>query len=328
MPSLADFARLIGFNEATTLVLWLIFLGLSAATLIAWWLKRDAPDRGRSELELRIRSWWVISALIAGSLIAGKGASILLFAVVSFLALKEFYSIIPVRPVDRGVLFWAYLAIPIQFLLIWYEQYGIFIVFVPVYMFLIVPTVMVIAGSTKGFLKAAGTLHWGLMTAVYSLGHIAYLLVLPAEQQSGSIALGAGLVMALIVLTELNDVAQYVWGKSFGRHRIAPSVSPNKTWEGFLGGVVTTTAVAFFVLPQLTPHSGWLAIGLGLLVAVAGFFGDLTESAVKRDLGIKDSGALIPGHGGILDRVDSLIFTAPLFFHYTRYFQWEALGAT
>jgi phosphatidate cytidylyltransferase len=329
MPGLlADYARLLGLNEGTTLVLWLVFLGLTAATLITRWVTRNAPERGNTELELRVRSWWVMSALIAGSLIAGKGAAIALFAFISFFALKEFYSIIPVRPVDRAVLFWTYLAVPIQFGLVWYEQYGIFIVFVPVYMFLILPAAMVVAGNTQGFLKAVGTLHWGLMTTVYSLGHIAYLLVLPAEAQSGSIAIGAGLVMALIVLTELNDVAQYIWGKSFGRHRITPNVSPNKTWEGFLGGVATTSLAAVVVLPLLTPHSGWLALGLGLLIAVAGFFGDLTESAVKRDLGIKDSGSIIPGHGGILDRVDSLIFTAPLFFHYTRYFQWQALGAS
>jgi phosphatidate cytidylyltransferase len=317
-----------GLTPNTLVVLFLLVLLLGLATLAAAYISRDKPNAGDTELELRVRSWWVIVALVVGALMIGRTMALVLFAFISFLALKEYFSIIPTRRADRVVLFFAYVTIPLQYWLIASEQYGIFIVLVPVWMFLLLPSAMVVLGQTEGFLKAAGTLHWGVMSTVYSLGHLAYLLVLPKE--AGGIAEGAALVVTLLILTELNDVAQYVWGKTLGRHRIIPKVSPGKTWEGFLGGMVTTLVVAFalisFLLPQLSAEGAlsidwWIYVLLiGLAISLGGFFGDLTESAVKRDLGIKDSGALIPGHGGILDRVDSLIFTAPLFFHITRYF--------
>lgn len=322
---MADWA---GLTPRTLIVLWLLVFLLGVATLAAAYLSRDKPDAGRTELELRVRSWWVIVGLVIGALLIGRTMALVLFAFISFLALKEYLSIIPTRRSDRSVLFFAYLTIPLQYWLIATEQYGIFIVLVPVWMFLALPSAMVVLGQMEGFLKAAGTLHWGVMSAVYSLGHMAYLLVLPKE--TGSIAEGAALVVTLLILTELNDVAQYVWGKTLGRHKIIPKVSPGKTWEGFLGGMATTLVVAALLIPFLLPQlsvEGALSIDwwvfvllIGLAISLGGFFGDLTESAVKRDLGIKDSGALIPGHGGILDRVDSLIFTAPLFFHITRYY--------
>lgn len=317
-----------GLTPNTFVVLLALVALLCLATLAAKYISRGKPNAGETELELRVWSWWVIVALIVGALMLGRTMALVLFAFISFLALKEYFSIIPTRRTDRAVLFLAYVTIPLQFWLIATEQYGIFIVLVPVWMFLLLPSAMVVLGQTEGFLKAVGTLHWGVMSTVYSLGHMAYLLVLPKE--TGGIAEGAALVVTLLVLTELNDVAQYVWGKSLGRHKIIPKVSPGKTWEGFLGGMATTLVVAYllipFLLPQLSAEGAlsidwWIfALLIGLAISLGGFFGDLTESAVKRDLGIKDSGALIPGHGGILDRVDSLIFTAPLFFHITRYF--------
>jgi phosphatidate cytidylyltransferase len=211
------------------------------------------------------------------------------------------------------VLLLAYLAIPLQFYWVAIGWYGMFIIFVPVYMLLLMPVPMLLIGETGGFLKAIGTLHWGLMTCVFTLGHAAYLLVLPPLP--GAPAGGAGLLLFLLVLTEANDVAQYVWGKMFGRRKIIPKVSPKKTVEGLVGGVVTTAALAIGLAPLLTPFDWPRAIAAGLGIGIAGFFGDIAISAVKRDLGIKDTGALLPGHGGMLDRLDSLTYTAPLFFH-------------
>ena len=141
--------------------------------------------------------------------------------------------------------------------------------------------------------------------------------MLPAK---GFSAGGAGLVLFLVFLTQFNDVAQYVWGKLFGKHKIVPKVSPNKTWQGFLGGVFTTTVCAVLLSGLLTPLSLPMAVAAGLLISISGFIGDVTISALKRDIGVKDSGSLLPGHGGILDRVDSLTYTAPLFFHFIHYF--------
>jgi len=301
-------------------VLWGIagvFAILIVASATVFGLKKAHPGRDYGELTARITSWWVMVSVLAVAIVLSSTISVIFLAFVSFLALKEYFSLIPTRRADRRVLAWAYLSIPVQFYWIGIGWYGMFIIFVPVYMFLFLPLTMLMTGQTEGFLRAAGSLHWGLMTMVFALGHAAYLLALPDE---GNPAAGsAGLLLFLIFLTQFNDVAQYVWGKLFGSRKVVPAVSPNKTVEGLLGGIATTTCLAWLIAPHLTPLTTWQAPAAGLLIGFAGFVGDVTISALKRDLGVKDSGSLIPGHGGVLDRVDSLTFTAPLFFHYIYY---------
>lgn len=209
-----------------------------------------------------------------------------------------------------------FIAIPVNYGFIGSGWYGMFVVFIPVYVFLFLPARMVIAGDTQGFLRTASQLHWSLMTTVFAFSHVAFLLVLPADGKQT----GALLVLFLVGLTEFNDVAQYIWGKSFGRIKVTPTVSPNKTLAGLLGGVATTALVALLLGPLLTPMSGAMALLAGVIIGVTGFCGDVVMLAIKRDCGVKDSGTLLPGHGGILDRLDSLIFTAPVFFHFIRYF--------
>lgn len=276
--------------------------------------------RDVSELAARVRTWWAMVAVFSVAVLLGRGLSIAFLAFVSFLALKEYLSLIPTRRADRRVLFMCYLAIPIQYLWVAKGWYGMFIVFIPVYVFLFLPFRMVTIGETKGFLGALATLHWGLMTTVFSLSHAAFLLVLPEERNPAGG--GPGLLLFLVVLTQLGDVSQYVWGKSVGRIKVAPKVSPGKTLGGVIGGVGTVALLAWLLGPHLTPLPPLQAACAGLLIGFAGFAGDLSISALKRDLGIKDSGSMLPGHGGILDRVDSLTYTAPLFFHYVYYFQY------
>lgn len=302
-------------------VLWSLgglYVILVVASLISVFLKQSNPDKNYTELIQRIKSWWIMITLFSLAMVLSHTVSLIFFGLISFLALKEYLSIIPTRRADRRVLFWAYLAIPIQYFWISMEWYGMFIIFIPVFMFLYLPMRMVIIGETKNFLHAVGTLHWGLMTLVFSISHLAYLLMLP--EIDGFNAGGAGLVLFLVFLTQFNDVSQYVWGKLFGKHKIVPKVSPNKTWQGFIGGVFTTTTLAVLLSSFLTPLSIPMAIVAGLIISVAGFIGDVTISALKRDIGVKDSGSLLPGHGGILDRIDSLTYTAPLFFHFIYYF--------
>lgn len=291
---------------------------LCLASLAVFALTKLQPEKDYRELVLRTKSWWVMIAVFTFAMLTSRTVSLCFLGFVSFLALKEFFSIIPTRRADRRVLFWAYLAIPIQYYWAALEWYGMFIIFIPVYAFLFLPFRMIVTQKTEGFLKAAGTIHWGLMTCVFSISHTAFLLVLPALPQSS--AGGAGLLLYLAFLTQFNDVAQYVWGKLLGRHKILPIVSPKKTWQGFLGGVFTTTLAAALIAPYLTPFTLLHGVCVGLLISVAGFVGDVTISAVKRDIGVKDTGSTIPGHGGIMDRIDSLTFTAPLFFHFTHYF--------
>jgi phosphatidate cytidylyltransferase len=294
-----------------------VFAVLVVASAIVWLLQSRSPERNYGELRQRVNSWWIMATVFAIAMSLNRNVSLTFFALVSFLALKEYFSLIPTRRADRRVLFWAYLAIPLQFWWIASEWYGMFIIFIPVYAFLFMPMRMAMIGETQDFLRAAGTLHWGLMTMVFSISHLAFLLVLPEARDT--VAGGPGLVLFLVLLTEINDVAQYVWGKLLGRHKIVPKVSPNKTWEGFVGGFLTTAGLAVLLAPWLTPMTWQHALVAGILIGGAGFIGDVVISALKRDIGVKDSGSLIPGHGGMLDRIDSLTYTAPLFFHYLRY---------
>lgn len=299
--------------------LTVVFSGVLAvlviASVVVLVLRRAKPGMDLTELSQRVRSWWVMVIVFALAIALGRVASISFFGFLSFLALKEFFSLVPTRRADRRVLFWAYVAIPVQYVFIGYEWIGMFLVWIPVYAFLLLPLRMVLIGETEGFLRAAGTMHWGLMTTVFSISHVAALLVLPGEADAS----GPALVLFLVVLTQSNDVAQYVWGRLFGRARVVPKVSPGKTVAGLLGGIATTAVLGYLLAPLLTPLAGHQRMTAGVLIGVAGFVGDIVVSAVKRDVRVKDSGSLIPGHGGILDRLDSLTYTAPLFFHFMRY---------
>jgi phosphatidate cytidylyltransferase len=286
---------------------------LILASVITALLRRRGPAERYAELTARVRSWWVMVAVFVIAIAIDQRLSIIFFAFISFLALKEYLSLIPTRRADRRVLFWAYLSIPFQYYWVYQRWYGIFIVFIPVWVTILISARMVMIGETRDFLRAVGTLQWGLMLMVFSISHQAYLLVLPP---SG----GAGLVLYLVLLTQANDVAQYLWGKSLGRHKVSPTVSPGKTLEGLLGGIATTTLLALLLGPLLTPLTLPHRIAAGLIISSFGFLGDITISALKRDLGVKDSGQLIPGHGGILDRIDSLTYTAPVFFHFVRFY--------
>ncbi|HEY9889695.1 MAG TPA: phosphatidate cytidylyltransferase [Candidatus Obscuribacterales bacterium] len=293
---------------------------LLGATAIAAGLARCYPDRDHGELHARIRSWWLMVTVFCGALWLNRTGTILFFALLSFVALREYLSLIPTRLSDRRVILWAYLAIGLQYFWVYSGWYGMFLIFIPIYMFLFLPMRMVLIGETAGFLNAIGTLQWGLMLTVYALSHLAYLLMLPPAVNAA--AGGAGLLVYVVLLTELNDIAQYCWGKGLGRHAVIPKVSPGKTVEGLLGGMAVTTGLAIALAPVLTPFTPFHATCLGLLLSLTGFIGDVTLSALKRDLSCKDSGTLLPGHGGILDRIDSLTYTAPLFFHFTVYLYW------
>ncbi|HUU66320.1 MAG TPA: phosphatidate cytidylyltransferase [Methyloceanibacter sp.] len=299
---------------AATAGVWAL---LVAATGLVLFLNWRRPGH-YSELVDRTASWWWMIGAFTLAIALSHTAAIVFLAFISYLALKEYLSLIPTRRIDRGLLLFAYLAIPVQYYWAATDWYNMFLVFVPVWLFLFFPARMALRGDTQGFLRAVGTLSWGLMLTVFCLSHMAMLLV--SGEVYNPVAGGVGLLFFLVVLTQFNDVAQYTWGKLFGRHKVTPLVSPKKTWEGLAGGVLTTVVLGAALGPFLTPMTWqWSALAGGVL-GVAGFLGDITISAVKRDLGVKDTGGLIPGHGGILDRVDSLTYAAPAFFHFFRYF--------
>jgi phosphatidate cytidylyltransferase len=289
-------------------------LGSLAAILIP----RTAGSASYADLKPRMASWWVMAVLVTAGVIGGWQATAALFALVSFLALREFLSLAPARQEDRIPILLAYLTIPIAYLFIVVNIYMFYLVFIPVYVFLALPFIMACIGQTRGYLASTASFHWGLVTCVYNLGFIPLLMRVPRwdAPQAGA----AGLVFTLLVATEANDVFQYVCGKMFGRTKITPKVSPNKTWEGLIGGWVLTSGLFLLIGPMFTPLHG---VGLwvtALALPPAGFAGDLTFSAIKRDIGVKDTSGLIPGHGGMLDRLDSLTFTSPLYFHLLAYY--------
>lgn len=291
---------------------------LIVATLIVAVLRRGDAENKHKELANRVKSWWFMIAIFSLAMLTDPIVSVVFFALLSFLAFKEYISIIPLRRADRRVLFWAYLTIPVQYYFVADEFYGMFIVFIPVWVFLLLPLRLILVQETQGFLTSVSAINWGLMITVFAVSHGAMLMRYPPTPENA--AGGAGLILFLVILNQGNDVAQYVWGKLLGRHKILPQVSPKKTWEGFLGGMATTALGAALLHSFLTPFELPFAVFCGLVIAGTGFFGDVLFSALKRDMGVKDMGALIPGHGGILDRIDSLSLSAPLFFHIVRYF--------
>jgi phosphatidate cytidylyltransferase len=294
---------------------------LIVASLAGWILQRRATsETGRAtvaNINARIRAWWVMAALFTLSLLTGTAGSIALFSLVSVLALREFVTLAPTRLADHRTLFWSFFILtPIQYYLVWTEWYGLFSILIPVFGFIILAVRTALAGDTEDFLGRSASVQWGLMVCVYFVSHVPALLTLSFP---GSPTQGAQLMFFLVVVVQLSDVLQYVWGKTIGRRPIAPSLSPNKTWEGFAGGIASATLLGT-ALWWATPFSPAVAAGMSLLATLMGFSGGLIMSAIKRDRGVKDYGALIGGHGGVLDRIDSLCFSAPVFFHLTRYF--------
>lgn len=308
---------------------------LVLATVVAEMMYRRTASEGLRATLLNVRqrifAWWIMVAVLVGSLALGETAVVLLFLALSLLALREFANLLPPGERDRRVLSWIMVVLaPLHFWFVWEHWYGMFAIFIPVYAFLFLPVLLALSGRTESFLHRAALSQWGLMVCVYALSCLPAVLQLPVAIHEGRAAadgsaVGSGgveagaLLLFLAVVVQGSDVLQYLWGKTVGRHRIAPTVSPNKTWEGFVGGVLSATALGT-ALWWLTPFTPWQAGVLALVSCLLGFVGGLVMSSLKRDRGIKDFGALIPGHGGILDRMDSLIFAAPVFFHLTRFF--------
>lgn len=304
--------------------LWLIggVAGLLVvASLIGRWLLRtvrgEAARATIQNLNARVRAWWVMVVVFSIALFTGTIGSAILFGLTSFWALREFITLTPTRPGDHRSLFWVFFIItPLQYLLVSIGWYGMFVILIPVYAFLLIPIRSALAGDCERFLERTAKIQWALMVCVYCVSHAPALLRLEIPGYEGQ---SANLLFFLVLVVQMSDVLQYVWGKLLGKHKIAPTVSPNKTWEGFLGGIACATFLGT-ALWWATPFTAWQAAAMSLVITLMGFAGGLTMSAIKRDRGVKDYGALIEGHGGVLDRIDSICFAAPVFFHLTRYF--------
>jgi phosphatidate cytidylyltransferase len=296
---------------------------LALASLIGWLLQRQAQRRGGNavidNLNARVRAWWVMVAIIATNFLLGKNATVVLFAIASVFALREFITLTPTRPGDHlPLVVCFYVLLPVQYWLIADGWYNLFAIFLPVYGFLLLPVLAAISGDTEDFLARVTKIQWGLMITVYCISYAPALLLVEVPGFSAQNQ-NLLLMIYLLMVVQLSDVLQYVFGKLFGKHKIAANVSPSKTVEGFVGGGLSAVGIGT-ALWWITPFSPLQASGMAAVIVIAGFLGGLALSAVKRSLGAKDWGSMIEGHGGMLDRLDSVCFAAPVFFHLTRYF--------
>ncbi|HLJ50788.1 MAG TPA: phosphatidate cytidylyltransferase [Bryobacteraceae bacterium] len=272
---------------SSPVLLGFVFGALLAATIIGQILRRTHPSATVSNMNERIATWWVLCGLTALALTIGDIAVMVVFAVFSGLALREFVT------VTHSGVFWPCLVfVAVQYGLLWGRSFGLFVFLLPV-------AALVVAW------RGRFVLYFGVMVCVYCFSYA------PAVRNDT-------LLFYFLIVVELSDVMQWVWGKLLGSRPVAPRISPQKTWEGLIGGVLTASAVGT-ALYRATPFSPAVAAVVCVAVTLAGFAGGLAMSAVKRRYGVKDFGTILRGHGGVLDRIDSLCFAAPVFFYLTRY---------
>lgn len=297
-------------------VLGVLLLASAIGALLKWRVAHGQPHAVIDNLNSRVNAWWVMVGVIGLAFAFGKGGVIVLFWLISFYALREFMTLAYTRRGDHAAIAVAFfIALPVQYFLIWIEWYGLYSIFIPVYAFLVLPILAAVGGDTQRFLERTSKVQWGLMISVFCISHVPALLTLPITGFEGRNLL---LIAFLVIVVQGSDVLQYVWGKLLGKRKVAPALSPSKTWEGLVGGVASATALGA-ALAWATPFTPWEAAGLAFMICAMGFFGGLVMSAIKRDRGVKDWGTMIEGHGGMLDRLDSVVFAAPVFFHAVRY---------
>ncbi len=298
---------------------------------------RNAEAGLRRKRLASLRTWWLLAIAVSAALLVGRPGICLLLTVASCVAWFEFTRVYGARNEDKPAIRAGYGLIAINYLLILSGSTSLFVIFLPLASFIIFALLLLMKDEPKNYTRSAGSLLWGIMFLGYGVSHAAFLTIIPATS-SGPLG-PAGWFIFLVVLTETDDIFQAIIGRLFGahkRHRISPVVSPNKTWEGFFGGLIVIAILAPLIAPWLTTlgqqagpfsvshaHQPWVAPVLAaILISVAGFFGDINMSAIKRDAGVKDSSKLLPGMGGVIDRVDSLTLTAPVFLYFVSW--WAA----
>ena len=307
-------------KEILYLFVGILFL-LLVASVIGYVLSKKyqegASKKTIDNLNARTKAWWQMCIIFALSLLVGRFGSVLIFGLMSFMALREFITITPTKIGDHKTLFWVFFVIlPFQYYLVYIHWYGLLAIMIPVYAFLLIPVRSALSGDTENYLGRTAKIQWAVMVCVYCVSYAPALLVLDIPNYVGE---NVKLLLFLAVVVQISDVLQYVFGKLFGRHKVVPKVSPNKTWEGLIGGVLSASFIGMS-LWWITPFKPWESLIISLAITIMGFCGGLVMSSIKRDQGIKDFGNIIQGHGGIMDRIDSLCFAAPVYFHIIRYY--------
>src|SRR5213594_2548509 len=188
--------------------------------------------------------------------------------------------------------------------------YGFFVA-VPAFAIALILLIPILRNRARGELRRISLAIIGFVYIGWMFGHLGFM----ANARNAY-----GFLCYIVFATELNDVAAFTFGRLFGRHPLRSEISPNKTWEGALGALAVSMLLPWLFRFWFPFFGGTQLILTGLIVGIGGLLGDLSISLIKRDIGTKDMGAAIPGHGGILDRIDSLIYVAPLFMHMAGYY--------
>lgn len=311
-------------NNALPIQAGFVFAGVFAvlllATLIGNYLKNKHilnPKPVINNLNARISSWWVMLMILLFAFWFDHIGVTLLFLLISFAALREFMTLVYQRRADHNAIAVCfYILLPLQYYFVLTHWYGMFAVLIPVYAFLILPIISALSGDTVGMFERAAKIQWGAMMTIFCLSHVPAIMTLNIPEFAGRNIL---LLMFMIIVVQSSDVLQYIFGTLWGKKKIIPALSPNKTVVGTVGGIACATILAACLYP-ITPFTPFQAALIGLITCIMGFFGGMVMSGIKRSYGVKDWGKMINGHGGMLDRVDSICFAAPVFFHIVRYF--------
>lgn len=295
----------------STIIACVLLLASTTGAILKLRLARGRPHEVIDNLNTRIRAWWVMAAILGGGLWLGKLATFAIFAGISLMALREYLTAGSVQPAGNWITgLGLFVVIPLQYVLILLDWHGAYLFFIP----------MLVIGAWA-FANCCskqphtGRVAWGWTVSAFCIPFIPALLMLDIPGYSERNVL---LVVFLLLVAQASDVLQYLWGTLLGKHRIAPNISPAKTVEGFIGGIICATLMGTS-LWWITPFTIAQAAIVSLLITLLGFVGGLLMSTRKRERGIKDWGDLIRGHGGVLDRIDSLLISAPLFFYAVKY---------
>ena len=337
-----SFYRLQAGGERSMLVVFGTVLGVLASFSLVSLALRLRKASMAEEIWNRTETWWWMVAVSMLAFSTHRLVSFVFLGFLCFSALREFYSLMPMKSLsgdvglafkDRTVVLVTYLWVPALVYVAYIHWYELFIILVPVYLFLLIPILFVLQGRTEGAVRSLGIIALGVMFFVFNLGHTLFM-----------INLSPLLLLFCFGLTEGRDVVAFWTGKALAglagitagsrwaklvSAPIAASINPRKTWAAGLVSALAVAAMALLFVPMLPPlgpenlrPSPLFCAAVGFLIGLLGLAGDLVFGMIKRDLRVKDTGDLLPGHGGLIDRVNSLIFTVPVTFHlfYWRFF--------
>jgi len=276
----------------------------------------DEPNPVLDTYMTRVQSWWGMVAFIGVALLLGKPGIMTLFAFASFAALREFLTLTTKARADHLSLALAFFAVlPLQYIFVGFGWTALYTVFIPVYAFLFLPMISALRGNPQRFLVRVAETQWALMIAVFCVSHVPALMSLEIDGYGDRSVL---LIAFLVMVVQFGDLLDFFFGRRIGKRKIAPGLSP-KTWEGLICGVISAMVIGA-MLNWITPFG---VLGAALMAGIAslvGMFGNIVLAAIKRDRGVKDWSHLIPGQGGFVDQLDSVIFAAPIFYQLTKYF--------